>query len=76
MREALARLIVALPVYRTYRTADTLHDEDRRVLTEAIQSASMGSPEIDAASFDFLAALLTKPHLNGPKRTSLPNGSS
>src|SRR6185437_8988394 len=65
LREALARLIVALPVYRTYRTPDTLHDDDRRVLTEAIQSASMGSPEIDAASFDFLAALLTKPHLNG-----------
>jgi len=65
LREALARLIVALPVYRTYRTPDTLHDDDRRVLTEAIQSASMGSPEIDAASFDFLAGLLTKPHLNG-----------
>jgi (1->4)-alpha-D-glucan 1-alpha-D-glucosylmutase len=60
LREALARLIVALPVYRTYRTLNTLHDDDKRVLTEAIQSARIGSPEIDAATFDFLAALFTK----------------
>jgi (1->4)-alpha-D-glucan 1-alpha-D-glucosylmutase len=64
LREALARLIVALPVYRTYRTLNTLQDDDRRTLTEAVQSARIGSPEIDAAAFDFLAALLTKSRLN------------
>jgi (1->4)-alpha-D-glucan 1-alpha-D-glucosylmutase len=64
LREALEKLITALPIYRTYRTADTLHEEDRRVLLEALQSARIGSPDIDAAAFDFLAALFTKSPLN------------
>jgi (1->4)-alpha-D-glucan 1-alpha-D-glucosylmutase len=63
LREALARLIVALPIYRTYRTLNTLHDDDRRTLSEAVQSARIGSPEIDAAVFDFLAALFGKSRL-------------
>jgi (1->4)-alpha-D-glucan 1-alpha-D-glucosylmutase len=64
LREALEKLITALPVYRTYRDAHTLHDGDRRVLLEALQSARMGSPEIDAAAFDFLAALFSKSDLS------------
>ena len=64
LREALARITAALAVYRTYRTADTLHDEDKRVIAEAVQNARIGSPEIDAAAFDFLAELLLKPHLD------------
>jgi (1->4)-alpha-D-glucan 1-alpha-D-glucosylmutase len=64
LREALARVTVALPVYRTYRTADTLHDDDKRVLTEAVQSARIGSAEIDGVAFDFLQSLFTKPHLD------------
>ncbi|MDP9066132.1 MAG: malto-oligosyltrehalose synthase, partial [Pseudomonadota bacterium] len=64
LREALARVTVALSVYRTYRTADTLHDEDKRVVTEAVQSARIGSTEIDAVAFDFLLTLFTKPHLD------------
>jgi len=64
LRDALGRLTTALPVYRTYRTGKTLHDEDKRILLEALQSARIGSPEIDAAAFDFLAALLTKPELD------------
>jgi (1->4)-alpha-D-glucan 1-alpha-D-glucosylmutase len=63
LREALARVTVALGVYRTYRTADTLHDEDRRVVAEAVQSARIGSTDIDAAAFDFLLSLFTKPQL-------------
>jgi (1->4)-alpha-D-glucan 1-alpha-D-glucosylmutase len=63
LREALARVIVALPVYRTYRTLNTLHDDDRRTLGEAVQNARMASPEIDAPVFDFLAALLGKSRL-------------
>jgi (1->4)-alpha-D-glucan 1-alpha-D-glucosylmutase len=62
--EALARLIVAMPVYRTYRTADTAHHEDNRILAEAIQSARMSSAEIDPAAFDFLSELFAKPSLN------------
>jgi (1->4)-alpha-D-glucan 1-alpha-D-glucosylmutase len=64
LRESLARVTVALPVYRTYRTAGVLHENDKRILTEAVQSARIGSPEIDAAAFDFLAELFTKPQLD------------
>src|SRR5258708_13568161 len=72
LREALARLIVALPVYRTYRTLNTLHDDDRRTITEAVQSARIGSPEIDAATFDFLAALFTKSRLTDAEPAFVP----
>jgi (1->4)-alpha-D-glucan 1-alpha-D-glucosylmutase len=64
LAEALARLIVAMPVYRTYRTADAGHEEDKRILLEAIQSARMSSADTDPAAFDFLSDLLTKPSLN------------
>jgi len=64
LREALARLIVALPIYRTYRTLNTLQEDDKRILIEAIQSARIGSPEIDAATLDFLTALLTRSRLS------------
>jgi len=64
LREALEKLVTALPIYRTYRTAGTLHEEDKRVLLEALQSARIGSPDIEAPAFDFLAALFTKSPLN------------
>jgi (1->4)-alpha-D-glucan 1-alpha-D-glucosylmutase len=64
LREALARLIVALPIYRTYRTLNTLQEDDKRILIEAIQSARIGSPQIDAATLDFLMVLLTQSRLN------------
>jgi (1->4)-alpha-D-glucan 1-alpha-D-glucosylmutase len=64
LREALARVTVALAVYRTYRTADTLHDDDRKVITEAVQGARIGSTDVDAVAFDFLLALLTNPRLD------------
>jgi (1->4)-alpha-D-glucan 1-alpha-D-glucosylmutase len=64
LREALAKVTVALSIYRTYRTAEVLHDDDRRVLAEAVQSARIGSPEIDGVAFDFLLELFTKPQLD------------
>jgi (1->4)-alpha-D-glucan 1-alpha-D-glucosylmutase len=64
VREALEKLDTALPVYRTYRSARALDEEDRRILLEALQSARIGSPEIDAATFDFLSALFTKSDLD------------
>jgi (1->4)-alpha-D-glucan 1-alpha-D-glucosylmutase len=67
LREALARVIVALPVYRTYRTLNTLDEDDKRIVTEAIQSARIASAEIDAATFDFLAALFTRSRLTEPE---------
>ncbi len=64
LREALETLVTALPVYRTYRGAKAPDEEDKRILLEALQSARIGSPEIDPAAFDFLAALFTKPDLD------------
>jgi (1->4)-alpha-D-glucan 1-alpha-D-glucosylmutase len=64
LREALVRLIVALPIYRTYRTLNTLQEDDKRILVEAIQSARIGSPEIDAATLDFFTILFTQANLN------------
>ena len=43
LREALASVTTALAVYRTYRTAETLHSPDERVFAEAVQSARIGS---------------------------------
>jgi (1->4)-alpha-D-glucan 1-alpha-D-glucosylmutase len=63
LREALAKVTVALSVYRSYRTATALTDEDKRVLTDAVQAARIASPSIDAVAFDFLLDLLTKPEL-------------
>jgi (1->4)-alpha-D-glucan 1-alpha-D-glucosylmutase len=64
LREALAKVTVALSVYRSYRTATALTDEDKRVLTDAVQAARIASPSIDAVAFDFLLDLLTKPELS------------
>ena len=64
LREALARVTTTLSVYRTYRTAEALHPSDERVLSEAVQSARIGSPEIEPAAFDFLATLFGRPKLD------------
>jgi (1->4)-alpha-D-glucan 1-alpha-D-glucosylmutase len=64
LREALARLVTALPVYRTYRTASSIQDADKRVFSEALQSARLGSPDLDGTAFDFLGELLTKTTLS------------
>jgi (1->4)-alpha-D-glucan 1-alpha-D-glucosylmutase len=64
LHAALAAVIVATPVYRTYRGVDELGDTDERVLTDTIQIARGAAPRVDAAAFDFLLALLTKPRLN------------
>jgi (1->4)-alpha-D-glucan 1-alpha-D-glucosylmutase len=62
--DALAKLMIALPIYRTYRTAASIRDGDKRVMSEALQSARIGSPEIDGATFDFLSALFMKSPLD------------
>jgi (1->4)-alpha-D-glucan 1-alpha-D-glucosylmutase len=64
LREALARITTALPVYRTYRTAATQHAACRRLLTEAVQSAAMTSADIEPAVFAFLGELLVKETLD------------
>ncbi|HEX3915402.1 MAG TPA: malto-oligosyltrehalose synthase [Steroidobacteraceae bacterium] len=63
LREALEKLSTALNIYRTYRTAESLDADDKRVLLEALQSARIGAAELDPGAFDFLSALFTKPRL-------------
>jgi (1->4)-alpha-D-glucan 1-alpha-D-glucosylmutase len=62
--DALAALTVALPVYRTYRSADKISEFDQRVLTESVQRARTSEPRIDAAVFDYLLSLLTQNNLD------------
>jgi (1->4)-alpha-D-glucan 1-alpha-D-glucosylmutase len=64
MQAALEKLVTMLPVYRTYRTAGSVDEDDKRLLLEALQGARIGAPDIDAAAFDFLGELFTKPTLN------------
>jgi (1->4)-alpha-D-glucan 1-alpha-D-glucosylmutase len=64
LREALARVTTTLTVYRTYRTAETLHPGDEKMFAEAVQSARIGSPEIDGGVFDFLANLFSRSRLD------------
>jgi (1->4)-alpha-D-glucan 1-alpha-D-glucosylmutase len=61
---ALAAVAVALPIYRTYRTAQSVHDADRRILSEALQSARIASTDIGGTAFDFLGSLFMKSPLN------------
>ncbi|MEJ0005272.1 MAG: malto-oligosyltrehalose synthase [Steroidobacteraceae bacterium] len=60
IRDALAQVTASLSVYRTYRTRSALSDADKAVVAEAVGSARFARPDIDAATFDFLLALLLK----------------
>jgi (1->4)-alpha-D-glucan 1-alpha-D-glucosylmutase len=64
LRDALAALTVALPVYRTYRTAASASEFDQRILSESVQRARAAEPRVDAAAFDYLLNLLTRPGLD------------
>lgn len=64
IRDALAQLTASLGIYRTYRTAAEIDDSDQAVFAEAVRNARFARPDIDAATFDFLLALLTKVPLN------------
>jgi (1->4)-alpha-D-glucan 1-alpha-D-glucosylmutase len=63
LHHALAALTVALPLYRTYRTAGQIAENDYRIVTDAIQRARIAAPDVEPAAFDFLLALFTKPTL-------------
>lgn len=64
LREALARLTVAMPVYRTYRTARGLDEEDRRIINDSLHVARLASSDLDASVFDFLGELMCRAALN------------
>jgi (1->4)-alpha-D-glucan 1-alpha-D-glucosylmutase len=64
LREALAAMTAALPVYRTYRTAVAINATDTRLIAGTVQATRLASPHIEPPVFDFLQALFTKPGLS------------
>jgi (1->4)-alpha-D-glucan 1-alpha-D-glucosylmutase len=60
LREALAEVLVAFPVYRTYGSADrSAAEADRRYLSHAVGTAIDRRPDLDADLFRFLGSVLT-----------------
>jgi (1->4)-alpha-D-glucan 1-alpha-D-glucosylmutase len=59
LREALAHVVAAFPVYRTYVTSEDIDEEDRRFIEWAILVARRRSDIPDDATFDFLQQVLT-----------------
>ena len=57
LRQALAEVIAAFPVYRTYVT-EAASEEDRRFITWAVRHARQGSRAADATVFAFIERLL------------------
>ncbi len=60
LAQALAEIVVAFPVYRTYvrPSHDRVGDEDRSVIEEACRRARAARDDIDPRVFDFLEGLL------------------
>ncbi|MGZ5103309.1 MAG: malto-oligosyltrehalose synthase [Usitatibacter sp.] len=58
LRDALAEVIAAFPVYRTY-VDEEVHPEDRRYIEWAVARASAGSLAADSSVFDFVRDALT-----------------
>lgn len=59
MRRALTDIVVFLPVYRTYITAERVGDEDRKYLDWAVGRARKHADAVDTTIYDFLHAALT-----------------
>lgn len=71
LREALARITTALPVYRTYRPGSAANAEDLRLINETLNAARMLAANVDAAVFDFLQRLLSAETPTEPEREFL-----
>ena len=68
LRFALREVIAYFPVYRTYIRAEdreTVSDQDRKVITTAIQEAKRHNPATDASIFDFIQSVLLLQHPEG-----------
>ncbi len=77
LREALARLITALPIYRTYRTSQSLHEEDKRILVEAAAKRAHRRPRISTGlRLIFWARCSRSRRSTMPRQILSPSGSS
>jgi len=57
LRDAIVEVIACFPVYRTYISPEGVRDEDRRIVTWAVNVARKRSP-VERSVFDFLAGVL------------------
>ncbi|MGO9081965.1 MAG: malto-oligosyltrehalose synthase [Streptosporangiaceae bacterium] len=68
LREALAEVIAAFGVYRTYGwPGRPVSDADRRHVTAAVTAARQGRGDLDAELFEFIGELLLLHHPGGPE---------
>ena len=58
LRSALASVIAAFPVYRTYIVAGHVSDQDRRYVKQAVKRAREASRQIDPSVFEFIHDVL------------------
>ncbi len=71
LREALASLLVAFRVYRTYVAAGRAPtDQDRRYVADAVAAAVARRPDLDRPLFEFLASVLVL-DVDGPAEREL-----
>jgi (1->4)-alpha-D-glucan 1-alpha-D-glucosylmutase len=61
LHEMLREVIACFPVYRTYVRADAgeITDRDRQTISEAIESAKVNRPDLDADLFSFFRDILS-----------------
>lgn len=60
LRKALAAVVAAFDVYRTYADDEGLSEEDQALIEDAVEHARMRRPEIGAEPFDFLRDTLPR----------------
>ena len=66
LRDAIAGIVAAFPVYRTYISGGTVGDEDRRFIEWAVVQAAKRSEVPDDTVFEFVADVLTGKILETP----------
>jgi len=66
LRDAIAGVVAAFPVYRTYISGGAVEDEDRRFIEWAIVQAARHSEVPDDTVFEFVADVLTGKILETP----------
>jgi malto-oligosyltrehalose synthase len=68
LRQALAEVIAAFPVYRTYIAADGVAQEDRRYIDWALAIARHRDTSTDAAVYEFIRSILLAENTEGEAR--------
>jgi (1->4)-alpha-D-glucan 1-alpha-D-glucosylmutase len=67
LRNALADVVAAFPVYRTYVSGEGASPEDRREIDRAVAQARKRSSALDKDVFDFIGSILTTDAIRGER---------